>query len=309
MKMKSSFKKHSLKFLSIFLSIFLWIYVLNSEKVKFEKTVTLEYVLPSEMMFADRPPQEVIFMIEGPRAFVKTVTEREDRLVIDLNRPSREGQKKQLNFSVDINPSQLNLPFGMTVERVLPRKISIKLERRASRIVPLKLQFVGQLPEKLSLNNAEIFPPEVEVYGPRSIITKLTHIPTKPIDLESLIGNEEIVIEPQLNDERLTVMSMSDIKLRYDLKAASSNFTLKNLPIKLLSNSRKITADVKLATVKLLVPEKILKNRSNISSSIQIWADIPQDAKGKVVVPLKVVLPPSIHLLEISPKTIIVNIQ
>jgi YbbR domain-containing protein len=57
------------------------------------------------------------------------------------------------------------------------------------------------------------------------------------------------------------------------------------------------------------VPEKILKNRSNISSSIQVWADIPDEAVGRVEVPLKVVLPPSIHLLEISPKTIIVNIQ
>ena len=45
------------------------------------------------------------------------------------------------------------------------------------------------------------------------------------------------------------------------------------------------------------------------SGTVQVWADIPEDAKGKVKVPLKVVLPPTMHLLEISPKTIIVNIQ
>src|SRR5690606_5783232 len=141
MIIKKRLKKHSLKFISAFLSIFLWVYVLNSEKVKFEKTVSLEYILPVDMMFAKKPVQEVTFLIEGPRAFVRTVAEREDRLVIDLN---RANARRELNFSVDINPAQLNLPFGMIVERVLPRRLEIRLEKKASKIVPLRLQFAGQ---------------------------------------------------------------------------------------------------------------------------------------------------------------------
>lgn len=309
MKAKARLKKHSLKFISAFLAIFLWIYVVNSEKVKFEKTVALEYILPSDMMFAEKPPQEVTFLIEGPRAFVKGVTEREDRLVIDLKRNRKEDPKRLMTFSVDINPAELNLPFGMVVERVLPRKISVKLERRAGKIVPLKLQFIGQLPDKLSLANAEVIPSEIEIMGPRSVIGKVGHLPTKPIDLESLVGAEEIIIEAQVPDERITVTSPSTVKLRYKLRAASSNLVLKDLPIKLLTQATRITSSTKKANVKLLVPEKVLKNRSNISSSVQVWADIPQGARGRMEVPLRVVLPPSIHLLEITPKTIIVNVQ
>lgn len=308
MKTKNKLKKHSLKFISAFLAIFLWIYVLNSEKVKFEKTVSLEYMLPSEMMFAERPPQEVTFLIEGPRAFVRGVSEREDRLIIDLNRNRRGEDKKQLSFSVDINPAELNLPFGMVVERVLPRKIAVKLERRAGKIVPLKLQFIGQLPEKLSLANARVVPPEVEVMGPRSVISKIKHLPTRPIDLEGLVGSEEVTIEAQVSDERVSVSTPGPLKLKYELKAASSNLVLRDLPIKLLTQSTQITSSTKRASVKLLVPEKVLKNRSNISSTIQVWADIPQNTKGRLEVPLRVVLPPSIHLLEINPKTIIVNV-
>lgn len=305
MKMKTRMKKHSLKFISVFLSLFLWVYVLNSEKVKFEKTVSLEYILPTDMMFAQKPQQEVTFLIEGPRAFVRTVAEREDRLVIDLN---RANARKQLNFNVDINPAQLNLPFGMVVERVLPRKLSIRLEKKASKIVPLKLQFTGSLPDKLSLTHPELHPAEVEVYGPRSLISKLKELPVKPIELDSLAGLEQVPVEVHVKDERLTLTSGYDVKFRYQLKAASANFVLKAQPIKLLSNSKKITSNVKTATVKLLVPEKIIKNRSNVSSSVQVWADIPEGATGRVEVPLRVVLPPSIHLLEITPKTIIVNI-
>lgn len=306
MKMRNRLKKHSLKFISIFLSVFLWIYVLNSEKVKFEKTVSLEYILPVDMMFAQKPPQEVIFLIEGPRAFVRTVSEREDKLVIDLN---RANLRKQLNFSVDINPAQLNLPFGMIVERAIPRKLNIRLEKKASKIVPLRLQFSGELPEKLSLHQPVLEPAEVEVYGPRSLISKLKDLPVKPIELESLPGQNHVPVEVQINDDRLTVTGGFDIRLNYQLKAATSNLTLKEIPIRFLTQKRKIFSAVKAADVKLLVPEKVLKNRSNVSSSVQVWADIPEDAKGKVTVPLKVVLPPTMHLLEISPKSIIVNIQ
>lgn len=306
MKMRNRMKKHSLKFLSVFLSVFLWAYVLNSEKVRFEKIVILEYILPEDMMFAQKPPLEVTFMIEGPRAFVRTVAEREDRLVIDLN---RANSKRELSFQVDINPAQLSLPFGMVVERVVPRRIPIRLERKASKIVPLKLQFTGQLPYKISLIKPELKPSEVEVYGPRSVIGELKELPTRPIDLESLVGQEKVPVEVALTDERLTLTSGYDVTFSYQLKAASANLTLRDLPIKFLTRSKNIESRIKTADLKLLVPEKVIKNRSNISSTVQIWADIPENAKGRIEVQLKVVLPPSIHLLEITPKSIIVNIQ
>lgn len=306
MKMRNRVKKHSLKFISLFLSVFLWVYVLNSEKVKFEKTVSLEFILPMDMMFAEKPPQEVTFLIEGPRAFVRTVAEREDRLVIDLN---RANARRQLNFSVDINPTQLNLPFGMVVERVLPRRLPIRLEKKASKIVPLRLNFAGQLPEKLSLTHTSLVPSEVEVYGPRSVISRLKDLPTKPIELESLAGLDQIPVEINLPDERLSVTGGLDLKFNYQLKASSSNFNLKDLPIRFLSDKRKVTSSVKTASVKLLIPDKVIKNRSNVSSTVQVWADIPSDATGRTEVPLKVILPPTIHLLEISPRSIIVNIQ
>lgn len=306
MKMRQRMKKHSMKFISLFLSIFLWAYVLNSEKVRFEKNLMLEYILPEDMIFAIKAPKEVTFIIEGPRAFVKSIVDREDHLVIDLN---RANSKRELSFNVDINPAQLALPFGMVVERVSPRRIPIRLERKASKIVPLRAQFIGNLPEKLSLIKPELQPSEVEVYGPRSVIATLKDLSTRPIDLELLVGQENVTVEVALSDDRLSLPSDSKVTFRYQLKATSGNLTLKDIPIKFLTRSKIKETKIKFATLKLLVPEKALKNRSNISSSVQVWADIPENAKGQVTVPLKVVLPPSMHLLEISPKTIIVNIQ
>jgi YbbR domain-containing protein len=306
MKMKSRLKKHSLKFLSLFFSIFLWAYVLNSEKISFEKTVSLDYILPEDMIFAQKPPTEVTFHIVGPKAFVRTVLEREDKLVLDLN---KANLKRQLSFHADINFNQLNLPFGMKVEKIVPRRVPIRLEKKASRIVPIKAQFSGELPDKISISKMEIIPSEVEVNGPRSLISGIKFLLTRPIDLGSLAGQDSLHIDIALPDERLSLQSSSEVFFKFRLKAADSNLILKDLPINFLSQYKNIDSKVRTATLKLLVPEKVSKNRSNVSSSIKIWADIPDKALGQIEVPLKVVLPPSIHLLEVIPKSIIVNIK
>ena len=306
MTMRTRLKKHSLKFLSLFLSVFLWAYVLNSEKVTFEKSVYLDFILPEDMIFSQKPSQEVTFQLQGPRAFVRTVTEREDRLIIDLN---KANPKRQLFFHVEVNPAQLILPFGMVVERVVPRKIPIRLEKKSSKIVPLKFEMMGDLPDKLSLIKPLLIPEEVEVFGPRSVISDLKYLPTRAVDFDYLVGQQLVDLEVALPDDRLSLPSGTIVKLKYQIKAASPNLTLNDVPIKFLSKNKAIETKTKTVMLKLLVPESVTKNRSNISSSIQVWADIPERSKGKVEVPLKVVLPPSIHLLEVSPKSIIVNIQ
>ncbi len=304
--MRVRLKKHSLKFIAIFVSVFLWVYVVNSEKIKFDKTVYIDYILPSDMMFSTRPQQEVNFIIEGPRAFVRTVLDREDRVIMDLN---KTNSKRETQFNVEVNPAQLELPFGMKVVKVLPKKLPIKLEKKASKIVPIKLQFIGQFSDKISLQNLVLEPSEIEVYGPRSLILNVKEVPSRPIELSSLPGYEQVPVEVQLPDDRLSLVSGVAIKLNYQLKASTSNFTLKSLPIKFFTDNQKISSLIKFADVKLLIPEKILKNRSNISSSIQVWADVPEKARGRVEVPLKVIHPPTMHLLDVFPKTIIVNIQ
>lgn len=303
--MKLRVKKHSLKLLSVLLSIFLWVYVLNSERVKFEKAVTLEYVLPDDMLFAERPPQEVIFLIEGPRAFVRGVLEKESRAVIDLN---RVNHRRLMDFTVDLKPSLLDLPFGMVVERILPWKLPIHLEKKASKVVPLRAQFAGSLPEQITLAKMDLVPSEVEVTGPRTLINRLKELPTRPIEMDGLLGLTEVPVEVQFPDERMTLVGSRNLKLSYKLKAQGANMVLKDVPIRFLTQNKNVRSVTRAATLKILVPQKI-KDRTTISSSVQVWADIPEGSTGQLEVPLKTIIPPGIHLLEISPKSIIVNVQ
>lgn len=300
-------RKHSIKFISLFTALFLWMYVQNSETVKFEKTVALEFILPSDMVFAETPVQEVVFMIEGPRAFVRNVSEREDKLLIDLN---KAGAKKQQSFGIDIVPTQLSLPFGMVVERVLPRKINIKLEKKARKTVPLKPRFIGNLPEGLSISRSEMSPKEIEIWGPQSLVKNIKEITTAPIDKETLIGGNSMNVELIQRDERVVFEIYQPPKLNYQLKATKANLILRDLPIRYLTQNKKAKANTSTATIRLLVPESMIeRGNAAISSSIQVWADIPTQSEGRVEANLRAILPPGIHLVDISPRSIIVNLD
>jgi len=306
MIMHNRIKKHNLKFVSVLISFVVWVYVLNSEKTQFEKVVAIDYILPEEKVFSLNPPQEVTFTIKGIRAFSRSVLEKKDRIVVDLNRlePDSGGELK-----VELNPTLLKLPYGMKTEKINPKEIVVKLDKKERKRIPLKLQFSGELPENLILTNPKVMPPDLEVFGPHSLLSKLTEIPLSPVELSSLPGRNETGVSLFLPDERITYLGESGLKLNYELKAFVSNFTLEDHPIRFMSHQKNIHSEVKTVRVSLFLPDKVTKNRLNVSSSVEVWAEIPQKAKGRVVVPLRVILPPTMHLLEISPKTIIVNVE
>jgi YbbR domain-containing protein len=306
MIMHNRIKRHSLKFISIFISFVIWIYVLNSEKTQFDKIVSLDYILPENRVFSENPPQEVIFKIKGIRAFARSVLEKNDRIVLDLNRyePDVRGDLK-----VELYPHQLKLPYGMKTEKVMPQGLIIKLDKKEKKILPLKLEFSGELPENFILHEAKLSPKEVEVSGPQTVLSSLTELHITPVDLSLLTGRKETDVSPILPDERISLSENSPVKFSYQIKASVSNFVLKNQPIRIMANQQNIKFDVKTAKVSLFLSDKLIKNRLNISSLVEVWAEIPQKVRGRVVVPLKVILPPSMHLLEISPKTIIVNVE
>jgi YbbR domain-containing protein len=289
----------------VLLSVFLWFYVLNSQKISFEKTVLVEYILPDDLIFAEKPITEAVFMLEGPQSFVRLILEREEKIFIDVN---KLNPNKLMDLSVELKSSQLKLPLGIVVHKILPNKIQLRFDKKVSKILPLRPYLIGALPKEIFIKNMQVSPKDVEVFGPASVLANLNELQTKPIPVENLLGMSEFPLEPKLIDQRLSIAPNLDLKLTYDMKAMGPNLVLDNLPIRFLNKNKNYQGQPQVATLKLFVPDNI-KDRLNISSSVQVWAELPEDEKGRVEIPLKGIVPMGVHLIEISPKSIIVNVQ
>lgn len=302
MKMKFKARKHSLKAVALFTGTILWFYVLNASRIRLEKIVTIQYVLPDNVVFATKPPQEATVMLEGPRAFMRSMMEREEKVLIDL---SRSSFRDNLRPKINVKDEDLNLPFGVLVEKLTPRILPLKLERKASKIVPVRYGLAGELPEDLQLQNPRLKPTEVEVVGPRSLIAGLKEVTTRPVDVESLYGQDAVTLEWNLSDDRLVISRPASAQLSYELKARKSNLVLERIPIRILGEGALVREQT--VTLILWAPKDMARRVEKSDLNVQVWADIPDGARGKTEVELRAVLPPRLHLLDMRPKRILVE--
>lgn len=302
MKIKIKSRKPILRLVSVLIGAGLWLYVLSAARVRVDKVVMLQFILPENVVFAGRAPSEVTVTLEGPSAFMRELETREEKMVIDLN---RHPWRNQLRPHVTLRGNELNLPFGVKVEKILPRTLSLRLERKTSKIVPVRVPLVGTLPPELRIENAKVWPAEVEVVGPRSLIVPLKEVLTRPVEVESLLGREEMMLDWQLPDERLSVTSPTLARYNFKLIANKANLVLEDMVVRLMGEGRLVS--VKKAQVILWAPPDFSRRVNKADLNVQVWAEVPEGTKKRTRVPLRVVLPPRLHLLEVRPKTVLVE--
>lgn len=302
MKLRFRSRKHSLKVVALFTGTILWFYVLNASRIRLEKTVTLQYVLGDNVVFAGKPPQEATVVLEGPRAFMRTMMEREEKILVDI---SRAPWRDNLRPKPTLKDEDLKLPFGVKVEKITPRVLPLRLERKASKVLPVRYTLSGDLPADLQLLKAQIKPTEVEVVGPRSLISGLKEVLTKPIDVESLYGQNSLGLEWNLPDERLLISRPTSAQLNYQLKAKKANLVLERVPIRILGEGRMVKEQT--VTLVLWAPTDMARRVDKSDLNVQVWAEVPEGIRGKSEVELRAVLPPRLHLVDIRPKKILVG--
>ncbi len=72
---------------------------------------------------------------------------------------------------------------GVEIVSWFPKELTLKLQRRITRDVPVAARFSGTLPEQVSLAEVVSIPRKVTVSGLESVVAELKEIPTKPIPL------------------------------------------------------------------------------------------------------------------------------
>ena len=105
---------------------------------------------------------------------------RDDLGTIAITPPPRDG-----NVQVTLQPSMLSLPEGVHIEKFQPEFVGINLEPLETRTLAISTDhaFTGQLLPDFQLGEVQIQPAEIQVSGPRSVISDTSQLYIEPIDL------------------------------------------------------------------------------------------------------------------------------
>jgi len=287
------------KLISIVIALVLWVIVLGSRNVEVTKEIPLEVITPADLVPANDLPERIAFRLSGPKAFLRGILDRrEDPIRVNLS-GAKAGLVTYRFFSDNIR-----VPIGVKVMTVNPTAILIKLERLKRKDVPVKVELRGVAPQGYRVVKADIKPEVVRIKGAESRVDAVTEVLTTPIDISGLTQNMDR--EVALDVARLGVQLDSALpRVAIDVEAASANFRLKNIEIRVIS-SHKVKLEDKTVTVLVrATPQDIkLLNSSRVYGVI----DLSGKPKGTYRESVKVTLPSSINVVRTIPDQVNVTL-
>lgn len=166
-----------LKVISVFLAIFVWIYILYIvnpvNEVVFDKVeVNLAYEgsIPERngyMYLMADPNLTVNVTVSGSRSELLNLSKEDIKATLNMDSVISEGI---YNIGVSVNTGNSNL----TVTEIYPKNFTIEFAEKSSRTIPVELQASGTLPTGYVLESKEISPNEVTIAGPAKIVDSIS---------------------------------------------------------------------------------------------------------------------------------------
>jgi len=168
-----------LKLLALVIAIFLWVLVTGENEAVHVYTARVDFLYPPDHTLAQETSGSVSVYVRGPELLLRGVDPGALSIVADLRRgPSGERQ-------VVLNPEThlRGLPRGIAVERIVPQVLTVKLERKVRRPVPVMPRLEGEPAAGCRFAGYDIVPSEVLIEGAESLVNSVTMTQTEPIDI------------------------------------------------------------------------------------------------------------------------------
>ncbi len=166
-----------LKALALIIAVGLW--VAGHRDIERAVEVPLEFRnIPADLMVLDNRVDYVVLRVMGPRTSVSTLDADNLKLSLDL-----DGAKSGL-LSYPLAANDFNVPRGVTVARITPPVVHLRLEPVAKRTLPVSVRLSGKPMTGYRIAQTTVRPESVAVQGPAEEVRRMATVETVPVDVE-----------------------------------------------------------------------------------------------------------------------------
>ena len=178
-----------LRILAVMLAISIWGWVQVNEEATLLQKVSLDFLLPSDLIESSELPKTILVEVSGSKGLIKSLEHLKLSTQLDLS-DGVLGENQ-------IDPSTqaiLGLPEGVSISRYTPPSIDVNLDQQMLRELPIKPNIVGSPKENWQLKKIEVTPRTITIKGPRKLLTSLSEIQTKVIDINNIFSSMEVQV-------------------------------------------------------------------------------------------------------------------
>ena len=288
-----------LKVLALIIALGLWLAGQRDIERSIEVPVEVRN-LPAGLMLMDNRVDFVVLRLSGPRRLVSTFDSENLKLGLDLS-AAKPGAA-----TFPLSSTSLNIPRGVTVSRITPPLMNLRIEPVLRRVLPVSVRFANKLPATLKIAELSIKPNNVSVSGPADDVRGLVSAQTVPLEIEPGRGQIKRTVRISAEGKPLDfVPERVDVAVTVEAATIVKDFSSIKVQAKNRGDGVSVTPGS--VSLRLTGPADVLESLE--VGAGQVFLDIDGLAPGEYSLPLNFDLPPDVKLLEHKPQRFKVRIM
>ena len=299
------FAHTGLKIVSVALAVLLWMLV-SSQRAFVERGLRIPLELqnlPENLEMVEPPQESVDVRVRGTADALSRVATGDLVATIDLS--SAQPGLRLFHLS----PERVKAPFAVDITQITPASVTIRFERSATRIVPIRPAVEGQPAAGFIVGKISAEPPTVEVVGPESVLRRVTEAITEPLWVGSARSDVTAAVVVGVADQGVRLKSTRNAVVSVAIVAAPEERQLTSVPVRTRNLARGLSALITPPSVAVRVSgtrEAIDKVRD---TSIVAYVDLQGIGEGDYGLPVRLEPPADIGVHDLEPNLVNIHIQ
>jgi len=253
-------ERKGLKLLALVLASITWLYI--RETTSFEDVVgdiPVEVLLPEGWAIQERSVNTVEVTFRGSQPDIRALSKSQVRLQVDVRNRDIEQ-----NMLVKLDPSKVSSPRAVRAMYVDPPEMVLTLDRETDKVVPVRVDVLGQPPEGFDLESMTVTPSTITVHGPEQRLAGVDYVRTVPIEMEGRIRSFQVnraLVAPGENWQAR--MDVDRVRVEFTIVERSVRRDFSDVPVKALrspGSSRPIILTPALVDVSLRGRSDVMTN-------------------------------------------------
>ena len=149
------------------LAVLLWLTVMSQQSAELEVTVMVDYInVPASLALTEGTQEQVAVLVKGSHQAISVLSSATlQHLQLDIS-----GRRAGVNTE-SLTTGQIDavLPRGVQAARITPERLTVVLEARSERRVPVRVLTLNQPKQGYVLGEQRVNPATVRVAGPESL--------------------------------------------------------------------------------------------------------------------------------------------
>lgn len=259
------------------------------------------YKLPEGLTLVGPPLKEIEVRVQGARSALESLSLNKPRYNLDLSSVTIGVE------SIPINPDMLQMPDGVKITRVNPAYLTVRVDRRLKKQVPVTISVSGKPATSFYIDDFVAKPSTVMICGPETVLGSIDAILTKPIDIDgrSESFRKETALELEVGVEACASSGIILAEIYIAEKEVTRRFTDilvegENTPFNFSISPPTITIEIK-------GPQKIVENLQP-EKDIRVLVELKDLIPGVYVRRATITLPVKTSLVIVEPKLFTVKL-